>query len=76
MRTIISHGVDLERLEAAAAFLTAVEILLEKEASEHENAVSARDRNFGHQCRRDARDCVPYAQAVRDAVTALERLEG
>ena len=75
MRTILSHGVDLERLEAAAAFLTAVEILLQNEATEHENAVSDRDHKYGQQCRRDARDCVPYAQIVRDAVAALERLE-
>ena len=59
MRTILSHGVDLERLEAAAEYLTAFEMEFLTDADE---ACKGR-------C-----ECRDHAQIVRDAVAALERL--
>ena len=59
MRTILSHGVDLERLEAAAEYLTAFEMEFLTDAD----------------CRQGACECRDHAQIVRDAVAALERLE-
>ncbi len=80
MRTIIAHGVDLERLEAAAEYLTAFEIEFLTDADKackgrSETFQDAATRNFVAGCRQDARECRDHAQVVRDAAEALERLE-